>query len=484
MPLWRSAHRSVRLMSEFDAVVVGAGPNGLTAAAALAVEGWKVLVVEANSTIGGGTRTEELTLPGFRHDVCSAVHPMAIASPAFAALGVTERIKWIHPAVPVAQPLDGGRAAILHRSVDATAAGLGSDAGAYRALMNPLVDHADDLVDALLSPFDLPPRHPILTAKFTRHGIRSVESLVRRFETDEARALLGGMAAHSMLRLDAPITAALGLMLNLLGHHVGWPMPAGGSQSIADVLGATIEEHGGEIVTDSPVSDLGDLPPARATLLDVTPRQFLEICGDRVPGRSRRRLAKFRYGPGSFKMDWALSDPIPWTDPEVAGAGTVHVGGTLEEMAASEAAVNDGENPDRPYVLVSQPTRFDSRRAPEGKEIAWAYCHVPNGSTVDRTEAIESQIERFAPGFRDTIIERSVMNPEAMHAHNANHLGGDILGGITDLRQFIRRPTFPPNPWKTSVDDVYLCSSSTPPGGGVHGMCGWHAAKAAMKGSG
>ena len=469
-------------MTDVDAIIIGAGPNGLTAAAVLAREGYRVVVFEAQTEIGGGTRSAELMAPGVVNDICSAVHPLAVASPAFKPLGLEDRgVEWIHPAVPAAHPLDGGRGAVLHRSVEATAAGLGTDAGAYRTMMEPLVDHGQKLVESLLDPFRIPPPHPLLLARFARLGIRNVMSLADRFQTTEARALLGGMAAHTLLPLETPTTAAFGLLLNLLGHHVGWPMPKGGSQRIAEAIASVITENGGEIVTDHRVASLAELPPARAVLADVTPRQLIEIAGDQMPSRYRRRLEAFRYGAGVFKIDWVLSDPIPWSDPEIDGAGTVHVGGTIEEMAASEAEINAGKHPDRPYVLMGQPSSCDPSRTPDDRQSVWAYTHVPHGSTEDRTDVIERQIERFAPGFRDTILDRHTYNTVELQAYNANYVGGDIVGGAADFSQFIRRPTLPPSPWTTAIDNVYLCSSSTPPGGGVHGMCGWHAAQAAMR---
>lgn len=469
-------------MSEYDAVVVGAGPNGLTAAITMARAGRRTVVFEAASTPGGGVRSAALTAPGFVHDVCSSVHPTALASPAFASIPLAERgVEWCHPDLPLAHPLDGGRAGLLHRSVDATAVGLGDDAGAYRAMLGPCVDAATDLSRTLLSPIGIP-RAPFTAARFGWHAIRSVEALTRRrFTTDEARALLGGSAAHSMVALDASPTAGYGLFLTLLAHAVGWPVVRGGSQRITDALVDELRAHGGEIVTGHEVATLDELPNARATLLDLTPRQVLRVAGDRLPTRYARTLRRFRYGPGVCKVDWALSDPVPWAHPDVARAGTVHVGGTLAEIAAAEADVLAGRMPDRPFVIFVQAAGPDPSRAPDGRHTGWAYCHVPHGSALDCTDHIEAQIERFAPGFRDTVVERHTMSAAALETYDANYVGGDINGGAGDLRQVFTRPAVSLRPWVTPVPGLYLCSSATPPGGGVHGMCGWHAARAALR---
>jgi len=465
-----------------EAVVVGAGPNGLVAATTLARAGWRVVLYEAASSVGGGARSAALTQPGFVHDVCSAIHPLALASPALADLPLADHgLEWIHPAAPLAHPLDGGRASVLERSVTETAGNLGVDARAYERLFGPMETHGRSIVDALLSPRRVP-RSPLSLGRFGVHAIRSARALARaRFDTDEAQVLLGGSAAHSMLSLDVTGTAGYGLFLTLLGHLVGWPMAAGGSQALADALAALLVAHGGEIVTDHEVTSLAALPPADATLLDVTPRQLLAIAGDALPSRYARALRTFRYGPGVCKVDWALDGPIPWTAPEVARAATVHVGGTLVEIAASEADVHEGRHPERPFVIVVQPTLFDPTRAPDGRHTAWAYCHVPSGSDVDQTDAIERQIERFAPGFRDQVLGRHTMGPGALESYNANYVGGDINGGLGDLRQLVARPVAARRPWRTPLAGVYLCSSSTPPGGGVHGMCGWHAAQTALR---
>ncbi len=477
-------------MSDQTAVVVGAGPNGLIAAITLARAGWRVTVLEAAATPGGGMRSAELTLPGVVHDICSAIHPLALGSPVFRELAASDRtladhgLEWVHPEIALAHPLDDGRAALLHRSLDETASLLGADGSAYRRLFGPHVEAGFNLTDGLLSPLALPPKHPLALARYGSVGIRSARGVARsRFNEDEAQALFAGLAGHSMLSLRAPATAGYGLMLGVLAHVVGWPLARGGSQRIADALVALLESYGGTVECDHRVTSLAALPPAGAVLLDVTPRQFLAIAGDSVPSRYRKRLTHFRHGPGVFKIDWALDGPIPWTNHECSRAATVHVGGKLDEIVLAESEVQNGRHPERPYVLLAQQSLFDGARAPAGTETAWAYCHVPNGSIVDMTDRIELQIERFAPGFRDRIIARHTMNTEAMHDHNANYIGGDINGGIADLRQFVARPILGLHPWKTPLKGVYLCSSSTPPGGGVHGMCGWHAAQEVLRDS-
>ncbi len=464
--------------------MVGSGPNGLVAAVTLARAGWSVTVLEAEGSAGGGTRSAELTLPGFVHDVCSAVHPLGVGSPALRDLPLAEHgLRWLQPDAPLAHPLGGERVAVLERSIAATARRFeGSDERAYRRLMEPLERSGSALVDSLLSPLSFPPGAPLALARYGLSGIRSANGLARsRFDHDEARALMAGLAGHSMLSLRAPITAGYGLMLGLLGHLVGWPVAKGGSQAIADALVSLLEAHGGTVELDRRVSSLAELPPRAVVLLDVTPRQVISLAGDQLPDSYRRRLQRFRYGPGVFKIDWALDGPIPWSAPGCSRAATVHVGGTLEEVALAESEVAAGRHPARPFVLLAQASVVDPSRAPAGAHTGWAYCHVPHGSSVDMTTAIESQVERFAPGFRDLVKERHVMGPAAMEAHDANYIGGDINGGVADFRQFVARPVLSRRPWATPVDGVYLCSSSTPPGGGVHGMCGWHAARCVLR---
>ena len=465
----------------YDAVVVGSGPNGLAAAITLAQAGRSVLVLESRDTIGGGARSAELTLPGFLHDVCSAVHPLAAGSPFFSTLPLSEHgLEWIYSPVSVAHPFDDGTAATLESTLAATAETLGCDASAYTKLMAPLVADWDKLAIELLGPLRRP-RHPLALARFGLRAIRSARSLGENlFKGERARGFFAGLAAHSTLPLENPPTAAFGLVLAIAGHAVGWPIPRGGSQKISDALAAYLRSIGGEIVTGNHVRSLDELPNTRTVLLDVTPRQLVSIAGNRLPASYRSKLEKYRYGPGAYKMDWALDGPVPWKARECARAITVHLGGTMSEIAASEGTVWRGEHPERPFVLVAQQSLFDPTRAPAGKHTLWAYCHVPNGSTFDMSERIENQIERFAPGFRDRILARSVMPPQMLEAYNPNYVGGDINGGVQDLRQTFMRPTFRLVPYSTPAKRIYVCSSSTPPGGGVHGMCGHFAARAAL----
>ncbi|MFN0021782.1 MAG: phytoene desaturase family protein [Pirellulaceae bacterium] len=467
--------------SGHDAIIVGSGPNGLAAAITLARKGLKVLVLEANQQLGGGARTSELTLTGFHHDVCSAIHPMGLASSFFQSVPLEEHgLEWIHPPAPLAHPLDDGTAVMLERSVDETAEKLGPDAATYRRLFQPLVDGADKLYADLLGPFRIP-RSPLLGLRFGLSALRSASGLARsRFRTEQARALFAGIAGHSVLPLDQAPSAAVGLMLGIAGHSVGWPLPKGGSQKITDALIAYFKTLGGEVVTGQRVKNIDELPAAKAVLLDVTPRQMLDLAGHRLPGGYKRQLERYRYGAGVFKLDWALSQPIPWKAKECSRAATIHLGGTLEEIVTSERAPSRGEICERPYVLVAQQSLFDPTRAPNGKHTGWAYCHVPHGSQVDMTEIIENQMERFAPGFRDCILARHAMSTAFFQEHNANYIGGDIGGGIQDFRQLFTRPAIRISPYTTPLKQLYICSSSTPPGGGVHGMCGYHAAKAAL----
>ena len=470
-------------MPRTDAVVVGSGPNGLAAAIALARAGRSVRVLEGEATIGGGTRSEELTLPGHLHDVCSAVHPLALGSPFLSTLPLGEHgLRFVHPELPLAHPLDGGRAVVLHRSLDDTAAGLGGDAAAYRRLMLPFVRDAPELMRAVLS---LPlPRLSLLpaAARFALLGLRPATGLVRRFQGEEARALFAGTAAHAMQPLTAPATGAFALVLGLLGHAVGWPVAAGGSRSITTAMASLLQSLGGEVETGRPVKALADLPPARAVLFDVSPRALGAIAGAELPGRYRRALRRYRYGPGVFKIDYALTEPVPWQAEEVRRAGTVHVGGTIGEIAAAHADVAAGRLPVRPFVLVAQQSIADPSRAPAGRHTLWAYCTVPNGAEADMAQAIERQIERFAPGFRDVVAARHVMGPAQLEASNPNYVGGDINCGAAVLRQLITRPAIRPVPHATPNPRLFLCSSATPPGGGVHGMCGRNAARAALRG--
>jgi phytoene dehydrogenase-like protein len=465
-----------------DAVVVGSGPNGLSAAIVLARAGRRVTVLEGSETVGGGCRSEELTLPGFVHDPCSTVHALALASPFLSRLPLAEHgLELVHPGAPLAHPLDDGSAVILERSVEETALGLGRDADAYRRLLGPLVGTAPALMREVLGPLR-PPRHPLALARFASAGLRSAVGLARsRFEGERARALLAGCSAHSMLSLSSPASAAFGVVLMLSAHHVGWPVARGGSQRLADALASHLRSLGGQIETGRWVESLDEVAGFGTTLVDVTPRQLVRLAGVRLPPGYARRLDRYRYGPGVFKLDWALDAPIPWAAPDVARAGTVHVGGTLEQIAASEQAAIRGEHSERPFVLLVQPSLFDDRRAPDGRHTAWGYCHVPHASNRDMTEAIEAQVERFAPGFRELIAARSAMNAADIERRNPNYIGGDINGGVQDLRQLFTRPVARPVPYSTPIDGLYICSSSTPPGGGVHGMCGYFAARAALR---
>jgi phytoene dehydrogenase-like protein len=463
-----------------DAVVVGSGPNGLAAAITLAQVGRSVLVLEAADTVGGGVRSAELTLPGFVHDSCSAIHPLAKASPCFGALPLAEHgLELVEPPAPLAHPLDDGSAVMLERSVEETADGLGADAEAYRKLMTPLVNGIDHLLPFLLGRSPIP-RHPILAARFGLPALRSAVGLAKRFNGNRARALFAGLAAHSIQDLHRSPTASFGLVLGLLAHTQGWPLVRGGSQRLAEALASHLRTLGGELEVGRHVDSVDDLPKSKVTMLDLTPRQVVRVAGHRLPGRYVRALRRYRYGPGVFKVDWALDGVVPWKAEGCARAATVHVGGSLEEIAASEHEVWLGKAPERPFVLVAQQSLFDDARAPAGKHTLWAYCHVPNGSREDMTERIEAQIERFAPGFRDLVLERSVRGPAEIERHNENYVGGDINGGVQDLRQLYTRPAIRLNPYSTPVTGLYICSSSTPPGGGVHGMCGYHAARAAL----
>jgi phytoene dehydrogenase-like protein len=465
----------------YDVVVIGSGPNGLAAAITLAQADLAVLVVEAKSTAGGGMRTQEITLPGFHHDICAAIHPLGLASPFFRGLPLADYgLEWILPPVSLAHPLDGGSAVAVTRSLDETAADLGSDGAMWRRLFAPLVANWPAVIDDLLAPFHIP-RHPLLFGAYAPLLAAPATWLAKTLLRGErARAVIAGMAGHSVLPLERPPTAAVGLLLTMLAQSVGWPVARGGSQAIADALVSHLQRLGGNLVCGWEVTDLAELPRARAYLFDTAPAGVLRIAGVRLPSGYRRQLERFRYNPGVFKIDWALDGPIPWAAEACKRAATVHVGGTLEEIAASERAVWRGEHPVRPFVLLAQQSLFDPTRAPAGKQVAWAYCHVPNGSTVDMTEDIERQVERFAPGFRDRILARSTRHAAAMEAYNPNYVGGDINGGVQDLFQHFTRPSLSLTPYRTPVQGIYICSSSTPPGGGVHGMCGHSAAQVVL----
>lgn len=466
----------------YDAVVVGSGPNGLGAAAAAARAGMSVLVLEAQDGIGGGLRTVESTLPGFRHDHCAAVHPLGAASPLFRALPLEEHgLTWIHPDVAVAHPLDHGPAAVVTRSLDETAKAMGADAGAWRRLVGSVVRRWDAWSEIWLGPPLRVPPHPLALAAFGPKGALPATTLGRLFFSGERpKAALAGFAGHSILPLERPMTGAVGVLFNAATHAVGMPLARGGSQSVADALASYIESQQGELVTAQRVTSLADLPPSRFVYLDLTPRQVLGLAGDRLRPRVRRALERYRYGNGSFKVDFALAGPVPWTDETCRRAGTIHVGGTMSEVALSEREVAAGHHPDRPFVLASQPSICDPSRAPDGKHVLWAYCHVPARSTVDMTENIVRQIERFAPGFRELILAHHATGPADLERTNPNFVGGDIAGGDTGGLQMLFRPRVALNPWKLA-DGLYLCSQATPPGVGIHGMCGLYAVRSSLR---
>lgn len=466
----------------FDVVVIGSGPNGLSAGVALAQAGASVLVLEATEQIGGGTRTAELTLPGFHHDVCSAVHTTGILSPFFRSLPLEDHgLHWVSPEASVAHPLDDQPAVMMWRSLEETALGLGADASSYRDLIAPFLENAHGFFGDALGPLAVP-RHPGSFVRFGLNAMWPATSFANwRFQQSRAKALFAGCAGHSVLPLDKMFTAALGLIFSIAGHVEPWPIASGGSQAIPRALGSLLQELGGEIRTGVHVTSPADLPAARVYLFDTSPDQLASIAKAALPSGYRRRLGRYRYGPGAFKLDWALDGPIPWRDANCLEASTVHLGGTLEEIAAGEAAVFRGKHPKRPYVLLCQQSQFDASRAPEGKHTGYAYCHVPGGSTVDMAEAIERQVERFAPGFKDRILSRHTMNTHDFHRYNPNFVGGAITGGIADAFQLFTRPVARLDPYTTPNPRVYICSASTPPGGGVHGMCGFHAAKSALR---
>jgi phytoene dehydrogenase-like protein len=467
--------------STYDAVVVGSGPNGLAAAIALQQAGLSVLLLEGKEQLGGGLRTAELTLPGFRHDVCSAIHPLAAGSPFFQTLPLHRYgLEYLTPGVAAAHPFDDGTAAAVQTSLPDTARGLGADADAYQQLMAPLVARWPQLAPDVLAPLQVP-SHPLDLVQFGLHALQPATWLARRFRTPAARGLLAGMAAHAIQPLENLTTSAIGLVLLTAAHRQGWPLPRGGSQRIADALVAHFRTLGGQVETGVFISSLSQLPPARAVLFDVTPAQLLRIAGHSLSAVYQWQLRRYRYGMGVFKVDWALAEPIPFTAPECRLAGTVHLGGTLEEIAASERTASRGQHPPHPFVLLAQQSLFDDTRAPAGQHTGWAYCHVPNGSRIDMTDAIERQVERFAPGFRERILARHTFAPAQMEAYNPNYVGGDINGGRLDLSQLFTRPALRASPYRTSQAGLYLCSSATPPGGGVHGMCGYYAARRALR---
>lgn len=468
-------------MSQYDAIVVGAGPNGLASAITLQQQGLSVLLIEGQDTIGGGMRSKELTLPGFVHDVCSAIHPMAAGSPFFRTLELEKYgLEYVQPEIPAAHPFDDGTAAALYRSLEMTADALGQDEASYKELMEPLVKNWPELAPDILGPLSIP-KHPLALASFGLNALLPATRLANRFKGEHARGLFGGMSAHAIQPLTNLATSAIGMVLMATGHLYGWPAPRGGSMAIANALAACFKALGGEIVTGNFIKSLDELPASKAVLLDVTPKQLLSIAGDRFSSLYKWQLQRYRYGMGVFKIDWALSAPIPFKAKECRAAGTVHIGNTLEEIAQGEYLASQGKLVEKPYVLLAQQSTFDATRAPEGKQVAWAYCHVPNGSTTDMTDIIEKQVERFAPGFRDLIIGRHTMNTVEIEAYNPNYIGGDINGGIIDITQLYTRPVIRLSPYSTPAKGIYLCSSSTPPGGGVHGMCGYHAAKQALK---
>ncbi len=470
------------MTEEVDAVVVGSGPNGLAAAIVLAAAGLRVRLYEAETTPGGGCRTEDLTVPGFHHDVCSAAHPLAAASSFFRRFDLAGRgVRLLQPEIPFAHPLGGTRAAALYRSFEETAEGLGTDGPAYRRLMAPLVRDSDPIAGAVLSSMRSVPSRPWAVGRFALDGLRSAATLVRRFEGGEARALVGGVSAHAMVPLQQLPTGGLGLFLTMLAHAVGWPVVEGGSVALVKAMTEAIASAGGQVVTGRRISSLRELPPTRAILLDVSPRTLLDLTGPELPTGYSRQLSRFRYGAGVCKVDWALSGPVPWTAEVCRRAGTLHLGGSFEDIARSEAEVASGRVPGQPYVLVVQPSTLDAGRAPEGCQTLWSYCHVPSGSSVDMSEAVATTIERYAPGFRDLVLAKSTRTAPELAAHNANYIGGDISSGALYFRQTIARPAMRWNPYRTPRKGLYLCSSSTPPGPGVHGRCGELAARTALR---
>ena len=470
------------MKTKYDAIVIGSGPNGFAAAIELAKANLSVALFEAKGTVGGGMRSGELTLPHFIHDICSAIHPLAISSPFFNKLSLESHgVEWIQPPSPLAHPFDNGSAAVLERSVERTCHALAKDAQAYKKLMEPFIENWTELSSDLLAPLHFP-KHPFQMAKFGFLGLRSAEGLCQeKFEEDQTKSLFLGMAAHSFLPLTRPLSAAFGLILAILGHVKGWPIVKGGSQLIASGLEFVFRSLGGEIYTNETIKNIDTLPPSKVIVCDVTPRQLLKMAGHRLSESYKNQLERYRYGPGVFKVDWALNAPIPWKAEACKKAGTIHLGGSANEIIESEQLIWEGKVSEKPFVILAQQSLFDPTRSPIGMHTGWAYCHVPNGCTIDMTERIESQIERFAPGFRDCILARSSRSPKDMEHYNANNIGGDINGGVQDLSQLFTRPVVRFNPYSTSCKELYICSSSTPPGGGVHGLCGYFAAKAILR---
>jgi len=466
----------------YDAIIIGSGPNGLAAAITLARKNLKVLVIEAKEKIGGGLRSAKLTLPGFIHDVCSAIHPLGAASPFFKSLPLEEHgLKWIYPEACLAHPLDNEPPAILYNSLERTAENLKSDGRRYKKIFQPLVEKWDALAEDILAPLKIP-AHLFTLIRFGIHAIQPAKLFAElNFKEERTRALFMGVAGHSVLPLAKPLTSAVGVLLTVLGHKAGWPLPVGGSQSIASAAASYLKSLGGEIQLNFHVKNINELPTAKVYLFDTGPFQLADITGRLLPDSYKKQLRKYRYGPGVFKIDWALNSPIPWKDKECLKAGTIHIGNSYKEIISSEDMVWKNQHPEKPFVLLAQQSLFDSTRAPEEKHTAWAYCHVPNGSTFDMTERIENQIERFAPGFKDCIIDKHIMNTRDYQDYNPNIVGGDVIGGVQDIRQLYTRPALRISPYSTPAKNIYICSASTPPGGGVHGMCGYHAAKSVLK---
>ena len=468
-------------MSEYDAVIIGSGPNGLSAAITLQEAGLKVLILEAKATIGGGMRTEQVTLPGFNHDICSAIHPMAAASPIFNQWPLDKfGLEWMTPEIQAAHPLDNGHAALLYKDISETVKSLGVDGERYEKLIHSVTDNWDKLAPHIFGPLSIP-KHPLTLASFGLKAMQPATLFGKYFKGEEAKALWSGMAAHSILDLNKLATSAIGLVLMSVAHLKGWPFPKGGSQQLANALGAYFKSLGGEIITNFEVKKLSDLPNSKAVLFDTSPKQLMEIAGHQLSSIYKWQLNRFIYGMGVYKIDWAIDGKVPFSNSEVSKAGCVHIGGTLKEIAAAEAITQKGGHPDKPFVLMAQQSIMDRTRAPEGKNAIWGYCHVPNGSTKDMTDNIENQIERFAPGFKDRIISKHRFNTAAFQKYNLNYIGGDINGGAINISQLFTRPALRISPYSTSNKQLFLCSASTPPGGGVHGACGYHAAKTVLK---